>query len=191
MDLIGNSASLLVLILLADLAITFFHSYQEWKGVGAPLWRNFGAIVGFEVPDKLGFCVFTVLLTLFLFAIGIIGILDFLGSGPTAAALGLLIGARLSDTIVSHALLYTVGYRPNPGFSSTPLYVIEAFFLGWFFQVRLASAPYWATGGMGFGAVIFVLVLPALRAARWLWPARKRTPWSTWQQIPSWASTNI
>ena len=182
MDAIGNLASLLVLILLADLTITFFHSYQEWKGVGAPLWRNFGAIVGFEVPDKLGFCVFTVLLTLFLFAIGIIGILGFL-AGPTAAA-------RLSDTILSHALLYTVGYRPNPGFSSTPLYVIEAFFLGWFFHVRLASAPYWATGGMGLGAVIFVLVLPALRAARWLWPARKRTPWSTWQHIPSWASTN-
>src|SRR5262249_29186616 len=49
-------------------------------------------------------------------------------AGPTAAALGVLIGARLSDTIASHALLYTVGYRPNPGFSSTPLYVIEAFF---------------------------------------------------------------
>ena len=115
MDTSGNSALVLFLILLADLAITCFHSYQEWKGVGGPIWRNFGAIAGFDIPDQVGFWVFTALLTLLLFAIGFVGIVGPLGQHSTAAALGVLIGARLSDTIVSHALLYTVGYRPNPG----------------------------------------------------------------------------
>ena len=41
--------------LVADFAITSLHSYQEWKGLGAPLWRNFGAIVGFDFPDRCGF----------------------------------------------------------------------------------------------------------------------------------------
>jgi hypothetical protein len=36
----GRSAPLLVLILAANFAITALHSWQEWKGAGAPLWRN-------------------------------------------------------------------------------------------------------------------------------------------------------
>ena len=31
----------------------------EWKGKGGPLWRNFGAIVGFEISDRWGFLIFT------------------------------------------------------------------------------------------------------------------------------------
>jgi hypothetical protein len=191
MDTSGNSALVPFLILLADLAITCFHSYQEWKGVGGPIWRNFGAIAGFDIPDQVGFWVFTALLTLLLFAIGFVGIVGPLGQHSTAAALGVLIGARLSDTIVSHALLYTVGYRPNPGLSSTPLYVIEAIFILVFFHGRLAAAPYWALSGFGLGVIMFVVVLPGLRVARWLWPTRKQNPWSSWQDIPSWASTNV
>jgi len=64
-----------VLILVADFAITSLHSYQEWKGAGAPLWRNFGAIVGLDVSDWWGFRIFTVFLTLGLFAIGFVGVL--------------------------------------------------------------------------------------------------------------------
>ena len=64
MDASLNSAPLLALILVADFAITSLHSYQELKGVGAPLWRNFGAIAGLDVPDRLGFLFFTVVLTL-------------------------------------------------------------------------------------------------------------------------------
>jgi hypothetical protein len=175
------------LILLADLAITSLHSYQEWKGNGAPLWRNFGAIVGFEVPDQFGFWIFTAGLTLVLFVTGYIGIFEQPEPRSTAAALGLMIGARLSDTIISHVLLYTVGYRPNPGLSSTPLYLIEAVFIAWFFHDHLVAAPYWALGGAGFGAIIFVLVLPGLRLARQCWPTQARTAWSSWQRIPSWA----
>ena len=90
MDAVLNSAPLLVLILLADFAITSFHSYQEWRGTGAPLWRNFGAIVGLDISDRFGFPVFTVLLTLTLFAISYVGIIGPLNASWTAAALGAL-----------------------------------------------------------------------------------------------------
>src|ERR1700680_3006987 len=101
-----DSVPLLVLILAADLAFTLLHSWQEWKGAGAPLWRNFGAIVGLDISDRWGFLIFTVLLTMGLAAIGAVGILGPLGPSWTAAALGALIGARLSDTLVSHTLLH-------------------------------------------------------------------------------------
>jgi hypothetical protein len=183
-----NSAPLLVLILAVDLAFTFLHSYQEWKGAGAPLWRNFGAIVGLDISDRWGFLIFTVLLTLTLSVIGAVGILGTLGPGWTAAALGALIGARLSDTLASHVLLYGVGYRPNPGLSSTPLYVLEAVFIAWAFQARLADDPHVAAIGFVLGALSFVLVLPGLWLARWVWPDRVRPPWSRGQPMPSWAA---
>jgi hypothetical protein len=80
------SVGWLVLILAADLAITLLHSYQEWKGPGAPLWRNFGAIAGLDVPDRWGFLGFSVILTLTLFAIGLVGILGLLGPRTTGFA---------------------------------------------------------------------------------------------------------
>ena len=160
MDAAQNSVPLLFLILMADFALTSFHSYQEWKARGAPLWRNFGAIVGLDISDKWGFRIFTVSLTLILFVIGFVGIIGPLGAGLTAAALGALIGARLSDTVVSHVLLHSLGYRPNPGLSSTPLYVVEALFIALAFQARLAAAPGCAKFGFAVGVVSFVLVLP-------------------------------
>jgi hypothetical protein len=51
----GRSAPLLILIVAANFAITACHTLQEWKGTGAPLWRYFGATVGFDVPQWLGF----------------------------------------------------------------------------------------------------------------------------------------
>jgi hypothetical protein len=191
MDAMLNSAPLLVLILVADFAITSLHSYQEWKGAGAPLWRNFGAIVGLDVSDWWGFRIFTVFLTLGLFAIGFVGVLGPLGPRASAAALGALIGARLSDTLVSHVLLHGVGYRPNPGLSSTPLYVLEALFIAWAFQARLAADPHLAKLGFASGVLSFVLVLPLLSLVRWVKPDRRRPPWVRWRPIPSWASTNL
>jgi len=185
-----NSAPLLILILLADFAITLLHSYQEWRGAGAPLWRNFGAIVGLDVPDQWGFPLFTVGLTLALFAIGFVGIIGPLNASWTAAALGGLIGARLSDTLVSHVLLYGLGYRPNPGLSSTPLYVLEALFIAFTFQPRLAADPLFAIAGLAAGALSFVLVLPGLSLARWLFPTLGRPAWVRWQAMPSWAAAN-
>jgi hypothetical protein len=185
-----NSAPLLMLILLADFAITLLHSYQEWRGAGAPLWRNFGAIVGLDIPDQWGFPLFTVGLTLALFAIGFVGIIGPLNASWTAAALGGLIGARLSDTLVSHVLLHSLGYRPNPGLSSTPLYVLEALFVAWAFQARLAADPLSAKIGIAVGALSFVLVLPGLSLARRLFPALRRPAWVRWQPMPSWATAN-
>jgi hypothetical protein len=185
-----NSAPLLILILLADFAITLLHSYQEWRGAGAPLWRNFGAIVGLDVPDEWGFPLFTVGLTLALFAIGFVGVMGPLNAGWTAAALGGLIGARLSDTLVSHVLLYGLGYRPNPGLSSTPLYVLEALFIAFTFQSRLVADPLFAIAGLAAGALSFVLVLPGLLLARWLFPTLGRPAWVRWQPMPSWAAEN-
>ena len=36
-----DSAPLIALIVVVDFALTLFHSLQEWKGAGAPIWRNF------------------------------------------------------------------------------------------------------------------------------------------------------
>jgi hypothetical protein len=190
MDAALTSMPLLVLILVVDFALTSFHSYQEWKGAGAPLWRNFGAIVGLDISDKWGFRIFTVALTLILFVIGFLGIMGPPGASLTAGALGALIGARLSDTLVSHVLLHSLGYRPNPGLSSTPLYVVEALFMAWAFQARLATDPHWAKVGFVAGALSFVLVLPGLWLARSAWRDRIRPRWTRGQPMPPWASTN-
>jgi hypothetical protein len=184
MDAAPSSVPLLVLILGADFVLTSFHSYQEWKGPGAPLWRNFGAIVGLDFPDQWGFLLFTVGLTVILFAVGFIGIIGPFGVCWTAWALGALIGARLSDTLVSHVLLYWVGYRPNPGLSSTPLYVLEAGFIAWVFLAPLAADPYHAKIGFAVGAIFFVLVLPFLWLLRTLVPALRRPPWTRGQPMP-------
>jgi hypothetical protein len=190
MDAALTSTPLLVLILVADFAITLLHSYQEWKGAGAPLWRNFGAIVGLDISDKWGFRIFTVSLTLILFVIGFVGITGPPGASLTAGALGALIGARLSDTLVSHVLLHSLGYRPNPGLSSTPLYVVETLFIGFVFHTHLAADPSFAKAGFTLGALSFVLVLPGLWLARSVWRDRIRPRWTRWQPMPSWASTN-
>jgi hypothetical protein len=190
----GRSAPLLVLILAANFAITALHSFQEWKGAGAPLWRNFGAIVGVKIPDTAGFLGFTVLLTLTLWALGLIGIagwfplLGSVGSGCAAFALGALIGARVSDTLVSHVLLNAVGYRPNPGLSSTPLYILEALFMMVAFRAGLAADPKSAWWGIAVGAGFFVLVLPGLRLLRLLIPAWRRECWRRGQPMPAWAT---
>lgn len=192
----GRSAPLLIVILAANLAITALHSWQEWKGAGAPLWRNFGAIVGLKIPDGPGFVVFTVGLTLALWALGLIGIAGWfpfvgpVGHGCAAFALGALIGARLSDTLVSHVLPHLVGYRPNPGLSSTPLYILEALFMIVAFHPGLAADPKSVCAGIILGAAAFVAVLPGLWLLRWVFPACRRERWQRWQPMPAWASGN-
>jgi hypothetical protein len=188
----GRSVALLILILAANFAITALHSWQEWKGAGGPLWRNFGAIVGLKIPDTAGFLGFTVLLTLTLWSLGLIGIagwFPFVGPvrpGCAAFALGALIGARLSDTLVSHVLLSVLGYRPNPGLSSTPLYILEALFLIVAFRAGLAADPTSAWWGIAAGVIFFVAVLPGLRLLRWVFPACRREPWQRGQPMPAW-----
>jgi hypothetical protein len=184
------SPPLLVAILLADFAITLLHSYQEWKGEGAPLWRNFGAIVGLNIPDRWGFRLFTLGLTVVLFALGFTGIVGLFGPCATAVALGALVGARLSDTFISHVLVYSLGYRPNPGLSSTPLYVLEALFIFFIFHVRLAAEPGWSWLGFAFGVLGFLIVLPSLWLATLACPACQRPRWQPWEPMPAWATVD-
>jgi hypothetical protein len=191
-----RSAPLLILIVAANFAITAFHSYQEWKSKGAPLWRNFGAIVGLDIPDRVGFPIFTIALTLALWGLGLVGIAGWfplvgpVGPSFAAGALGALIGARLSDTLVSHVLPHCVGYRPNPGLSSTPLYVLEALFIAVAFYAGLAADLKSARWGFALGVLLFVAVLPVLWLLRWVVPAWRRARWQRWQPVPLWASTN-
>ena len=89
---------------------------------------------GCGFPNRAGFLVFTVGLTLALWGAGLAGICGCLPIAKhllaaTVGALGVIIGARISDTLVSHWGLYALGYRPNPGLKSTPLYVLEAIFI--------------------------------------------------------------
>jgi hypothetical protein len=184
----GRSAPLLILILAVNFAITALHSFQEWKGAGAPLWRNFGAIVGVKIPDWLGFLGFSAGLTLTLWALALTGIAGWPRWIAPAFALGALIGARVSDTLVSHVLLNALGYRPNPGLSSTPLYVLEALFLIVAFRAGLTAD--WASARCGIiaGAGFFVAVLPLLWLVRFPFPGCRRERWQRGHAMPAWVT---
>ena len=189
----GPSAVALFLILSFDWVFTGVHTYQEWRGEAAPLWRVFGAVVGLRLPNWVGFLLFTVTLTLALWIVGLAGIagwLPWIGelSEPAPVrALGILIGARIADTLISHWGLYALGYRPNPGLKSTPLYVLEAVFILLTFWKGLSHDPRAALCGFVIGAGFFVLVLPALWAWRIIAPSWRHEPWTRWQPLPAWA----
>jgi hypothetical protein len=188
----GPSAVALFLILGLDWVFTGVHTCQEWRGEAVPLWRVFGAVVGLRLPNLLGFLLFTVLLTLALWSVGLAGIAGWLPRighlSPSASvdALGVLIGARIADTLISHWGLYALGYRPNPGLKSTPLYVLEAVFIVLTFWRGLAHDSRAALCGFAIGSGFFILVLPALRAARVIVPPWRRAPWTRWQPLPAW-----
>ena len=190
-SIFGRSSIAFFLILGLDWAFSAIHAYEEWRGEEAPLWRVFGAIVGLLVPNWVGFFFFTLVLTLALWGAGLAGIcgcLPFVGHSLPAmvGALGVIIGARISDTLVSHWGLYALGYRPNPGLKSTPLYVLEAVFIALTFWKGLSLAPGAAWTGIAVGAVVFVLVLPVMRAFRAIRPSSARAPWIRWQPLPAW-----
>jgi hypothetical protein len=193
-SIFGPSALALLLILGLDWAFSALHSYEEWKGEDVPLWRVFGAIVGLWVPHWLGFVLFTLVLTLILWAVALAGIAGWLPvvgevSLPRAVgALGALVGARIGDTLISHWSLYALGYRPNPGLRSTPLYIIEAIFILVTFWKGLSIYPVAAWTGFLLGAGGFALVLPLLRALRVIVPSWRRDPWIREEPIPSWAT---
>ncbi|MGH6835755.1 MAG: hypothetical protein ACREC9_09455 [Methylocella sp.] len=187
----GPSAFAFFLILGLDWAFSVLHSYQEWKGEKVPLWRVFGAIVGVWLPNWLGFASFTLLLTLLLWGTGLAGIAAWLpivgqvSSTVAVGALGALIGARISDTLVHHWGPYTLAYRPNPGLKSTPLYVIEAIFILVTFWKGLALFPVAAWLGFACGAGLIALVLPTLRTLRVI-ASWRRKPWVRGEPIPAW-----
>ena len=188
----GPSVVALFLILGLDWVFTGLHTYQEWRGEAAPLWRVFGAVVGLRLPNWLGFLLFTVTLTLALWGVGLAGIAGWvplaghLAPYKAVGALGVLIGARIADTLISHWGLYAVGYRPNPGLKSTPLYVLEAVFILLTFWKGLSHDPHAALCGFVIGAGFFILVLPALWALRIIAPSWRRERWTRWQPLPAW-----
>jgi hypothetical protein len=106
-----------------------------------------------------------------------------------AGALGALIGARVIDSVLSHWGLYALGYRPNPGLSSTILYSIEAIFILVTFWAGLSSAPRAALIGFGVGALPFIGALPLLRLLRVV-PSWRREPWVRWTPLPEWARSS-
>jgi hypothetical protein len=77
-SIFDHSTVALLLILGANWAFTLIHILQEWKSEKAPLWRVFGAVVGVRVPNWLGFVFFTVVLTAFLWLLGLAAIAGWL-----------------------------------------------------------------------------------------------------------------
>jgi hypothetical protein len=189
-----HSVLALFLILGLSLLFTLLHTLEELKGRGGPLWRNFGAVVGTWIPDWLGFLVFFVILTGALWLVALAAITgDLLTCAVpppwVALALGALIGARLGDTLVSHLLLYVLRYRPNPGLTSTPLYVAEAVFLIATFLRGLIAGGSSTWVGLSIGAGFFCLVLPLLWMVRMAIPSWRRVRWRRGELPPEW--TNI
>jgi len=188
----GRSLIWFVVILGIDCIFSAVHAYEEWRGEGVALWRVFGAVVGLWLPNWLGFLLFTLGLTLVLWSAGLLAIAGWFPpvgdvSLPVAiGALGFIIGARISDTLVSHWGLYALGYRPNPGLRSTPLYVFEAAALLITFRQCLSLSKSAALWGFACGAGFFILVLPVMRAVRTFAVAWRRTPWAPWQALPAW-----
>jgi len=191
-SIFDHSTLALLLILGANWAFTLIHVLQEWRGEKVPLWRVFGAVVGMRLPDWLGFLSFTLGLTVLQWAVGlaaIAGWLPFVGALSTAAgvgALGAVIGARVGDNVISHWGLYSVGYRPNPGLSSTILYSLEAIFILVTFRAGLSLAPRAAWIGFLCGVGFFAAVLPVLRLLRVV-PSWRRERWVRWTPLPEWA----
>jgi hypothetical protein len=187
----GRSAVALFLILSTSFALTLFHTPQEWKGRAGPLWRNFGGVVGVWVPDWFGFPLFFLILTVVLWPVTFVAVTGTLltcavPSQYTALALGALVGARVADTLVSHVLLYALRYRPNPGLTSTPLYVAEAVFV-----IATFSKGFTTGGGstwMGFaiGAGVFCIVLPLLWSLRMVKPSWRRDRWRRGEPPSAW-----
>ena len=156
-------------------------------------WCLYGAFRGYRrsVLPTGWFSFFTVGLSLLLWGLGLAGMVGWVPFvGPISVqasvwALGALIGARLSDTLVFHWFLFLLGYRPNPGLKSTPLYVAEALFLVLVFWKTLSLAPCPAWIGFGCGVVFFISVLPLIRTFR-LIPAWRRAPWVRNEPLPAW-----
>ena len=142
---------MLIALFLVSSLFTLIHITEELLGDGGPLWENFGRIVGVQLPDRLGFGLFTVGLPIALIAVAWVGYLVHVD-----IMLSLLIGLRLGDSVISHwGLRVTNLSNPNPGIYSTALYVLEAAVAFW-----LVDSLNWIWFGAGW--VVFAGVLPGL-----------------------------
>src|SRR5262249_41462237 len=182
-SIFGPSAVMLAVVLAAAIAFTGIHVWQEWKGEQWPLWRVFGAVVGLRIPDGLGFFGFTVALALGQWVLGLMAyagwlpLVGMVGEPLAIGALGAVLGARVAACRGSHWTLWLLRYRPNPGLSSTVLYVIEAVVIVVAFRRGLASDPAAARIGFAAGALFFLGVIPGLALARLFITPWQRKPW--------------
>jgi hypothetical protein len=190
---IFDSVLALVMLVALNWAFTIIHILQEWRGESVPLWRVFGAVVGTFVPNWLGFLSFTLGLCALQWLLGLAAIAGWLPLiGPLSLqagvrALGAVVGARLADSVVSHWMLYRLGYRPNPGLSSTVLYCAEVIFILVAFRAGFAQAPAEALKGFLCGAGFFIAVLPLLGLLHVVVRPWRREPWVRGTPVPDWA----
>jgi hypothetical protein len=188
----GPSLQMFYLVLAADLLFTTVHVWQEAQS-RPPLYRVFGAVAGFWFPGWIGFLAFTVILPIFLWTVGLFAYAGLhLSFGPhpigvNICALGIILGARLSDSIFSHWKLAAQGYRPNPALSSTVLYTLEVILILSAFQPGLALDPTFALCGFAIGAIPFLIVIPLMKWLRTKNKANQRPPWIPGTRIPDWA----
>src|SRR4051812_45708862 len=180
----GHTLVILIVLQIVDLALTLLHSLQEREG---RLWRYFGAIAGVKVPDGFGQVVFFGGLTISLWIVGLLGITGaVLWQTPLAfGCLGAIIGCRISDSWFSHIELNNAGYRPNPGLSSVPLYVVEALVLLVVFYPAVLAHMCAVLVGFIVGALIFYAVIPILKLVGPL-VFERIEPWQKGTPQPQW-----
>jgi hypothetical protein len=185
----------LVLVLAADLVFTGIHIWQECCGGKFPLYRAFGAIVGFWFPRWIGFLAFTVALAA---AQWFVGLLAYTAWPPIrciapislgVGCLGVVLGARVGDSIISHWAVRLAGYKPNPGFPSTAFYALEAVLILSAFRPGLALDPASARIGFGIGFGFFVIVMPLMLLLRVIIKPWRRERWIRGREIPDWVYT--
>ena len=184
----------LIILLGLDLLLTLVHSLQELKG---RMWRYVGAIAGVRIPDAWGYLFFFLALTAVLWLVGFAAIVGYPFTDDLTqndfirmAAVGALIGLRLSDRWNLHIKLDGEGYRPNPGLPSTPYYLAEAVLLAILFLPGLSAWPYGVLGatiGFAIGWLFFYSVVPLVRSLKIIFPALRRDPWKSGEPIPGWA----
>lgn len=197
----------LLILLLINLFLTALHSYQEFRG---RLWRYFGAIEGVFFPNWLGWILFTLFLTVTLWAFGFLAF----GSVLLAAALtipslapftkvtlpvvdctlpvstvfvGLIVGGRISDTIFSHRRLNDMGFKPNPGLESTAYYLIETGVILVLFAPALFTNPGQFALGFAPAFAFFVVARPVTCRPLELFKCLKHDPWIPGEELPAWA----
>ncbi len=129
---------------------TLLHVAEELVGDGGPLWRYFGAIAGLRIPDAIGFVLFTVGLAAALIVVAWLGYV-----GGSALWLGVLLGARVGDSVFSHWLL-VLEWKPNPGIATTVLFAVEVALV---IALGLPASP----TGFLLGATFFAAIVPVLR----------------------------
>ncbi len=173
----------LSIVLIFNLALTLVHFVQELKGFQ---WRYLGAIVGLQIPDKLGIISFFVVPLVLVWILGLGGIVRFFGYFPVSHAafcLAALIGTRISDSIYIHIRPSRQGYCPNPALGTIPLYLAEATWLTVLFFPAIRSHYILAALGFFVGWQLFSRVLPLLGDLRKI---RHVEPWPPRTDIPLW-----